>query len=102
MPNAAPPPPFSSLPHFFLPQELSILDYKMLQFDFSTAAAASLVAAHQLTGAPFEDQAQKDLLHLAPFLRTSDVLSCANALWASHLALAASSLPGYPGCAGNS
>lgn len=66
----------------------------MLQFDFSTAAAASLVAAHQLTGAPFEDQAQQDLLHLAPFLRTSDVLSCANALWASHLALASSS--GYP------
>ncbi|KAG1661630.1 hypothetical protein FOA52_002860 [Chlamydomonas sp. UWO 241] len=63
--------------------ELSILDYAMLQHDYSTVAAAGLVAAHRLLGTELD---VLGLLSLAPFLSERDVSTCADALLTQHLA----------------
>lgn len=62
--------------------ELSILDYSMLQYDYSTVAAAGLVAAFQLLGIELDVAA---LIVMAPFLCLSDIGSCADALLQQHL-----------------
>ncbi len=59
-----------------------MLDYKMLQYDYSTIAAAGLIAAHQLLGAEFE---LGGLLALAPFLDLAETSKCVRALLNQHL-----------------
>lgn len=81
-PNLMLPSSFSRLPvslqHH---QELSILDYEMLKYDYSTIAAAGLLAGHNLVGSNFGLQ---DLLELAPCLNKVLVSSCALAIEKLH------------------
>lgn len=62
--------------------ELALLDINMLQFKYSTIAAAGLITAHQLHGLKFD---LDNLLSLAPFVKRTDAESCASLLHALHL-----------------
>lgn len=63
-------------------QEISILDFQLLHYDYSTVAAAALLIAHQTHHLTLNIEA---LVTLAPFLSLPDVDACCKVLWAVHM-----------------
>lgn len=63
-------------------QEISILDFQLLHYDYSTVAAAALLIAHQTHHLTLNIEA---LVTLAPFLSLPDVDACCKVLWALHM-----------------
>ena len=105
-------------------QELSLLDYDMMRYDYPTIAAAALVAAHRMAGGGSSSSSigrapggnsggggrknalmggggcelEAGRLHaLAPFLSRRDVGECVEALAELHAACLRSDSVGMPG-----
>ena len=93
-PQSPPPVLTSSSSTLHSSQELSLLDYGMLRFEYSTIAAAALVAAHRMVGGT--DLAPARLRALMPALSVADVARCASAMAKLHIACSVPPPPAAP------